>query len=210
MSIVKIKNLTKKYGDKTILNDISLSINQGDFIWLRGESGAGKTTLLNIISGLEKPTSGSIIIEPPDDKKAKVGFVHQDFFLQKQLTIRENISLPGVFANIPKKARTERTEELAELLKISDILDSKPTQISGGEAERACIARALFLHPAILVADEPTNNLDEQNAKNALDIIRDVWQKLDITVIVASHDSLVKNYATKTLELAEGKIHETI
>lgn len=207
MSIIKIENLTKTYHDKTILDNISLEIVPGELVWLKGVSGTGKTTLLHIIAGLESPTSGHVIIET---KKAanKVGFIYQDFYLQKQLTIRDNISLPGVFAGMPKKSRLARTKELAAALNISDILDYKPAQISGGQAERACIARALFLNPAILIADEPTNNLDEQNSKNVLNIIQEIWRNFDITIIIASHDPLVKDYATKTIELSKGKLHE--
>lgn len=207
MSIIKIENLTKTYHDKTILDNISLEIVPGELVWLKGASGTGKTTLLHIIAGLESPTSGHVIIET---KKAanKVGFIYQDFYLQKQLTIRDNISLPGVFAGMPKKSRLARTKELAAALNISDILDYKPAQISGGQAERACIARALFLNPAILIADEPTNNLDEQNSKNVLNIIQEIWRDFDITIIIASHDPLVKDYATKTIELSKGKLHE--
>lgn len=207
MSIIKIENLTKTYHDKTILDNISLEIVPGELVWLKGASGTGKTTLLHIIAGLESPTSGHVIIET---KKAanKVGFIYQDFYLQKQLTIRDNISLPGVFAGMPKKSRLARTKELAAALNISDILDYKPAQISGGQAERACIARALFLNPAILIADEPTNNLDEQNSKNVLNIIQEIWRNFDITIIIASHDPLVKDYATKTIELSKGKLHE--
>lgn len=216
---VELKNVTKTYGQKVIFADLNLEIKQGEFVMLQGPSGEGKSTLLNIIGGLEKPTSGEVIIgeknvgamkaqERVDFYRHEVGFVFQGFYLQPQLSIRENITLPGVFAEMSKPERRERAEELAKMLGITESLDRLPAEISGGQAERACVARALFMNPKMILADEPTNNLDPDNAKKVIEILRQVWQETGATIIIASHDAVVERYAGRILKLSEGKLSE--
>lgn len=221
MSKVEIRNLSKSYGPKAILTDVSLEVPAGAFVMLKGVSGAGKSTLLNIIGGLETSTTGVILIdgrdvsqlvgkERTDFFRHKVGFIFQGFYLQPQLTIAENIELPGVFAGVAKAERRQRVQQLAEILHITEVLAQKPAEVSGGQAERACVARALFMNPEIVLADEPTNNLDPENARNVVELLREIWQTTGTTVIVASHDAMVQEFATLVIEVRDGEAHAII
>ena len=213
---IQLQNINKVYGKKPVLHDVNLEIQTGTFVMLRGRSGSGKSTLLNIIGGIEPTTSGHVIIdnkdisslkpkERTDFYRHKVGFIFQGFYLQPQLTIGENIALMGVFAGMPKKDREARALELAKQLDIEQVLDHKPAEISGGQAERACAARALFMHPEIILADEPTNNLDPDNARNVIEMLKQIWQSTGATVIVASHDAMVEQYAQQVIMVEDGR-----
>ena len=201
------------------MKDVNLEIPDHAFVMLRGVSGSGKSTLLNIIGGIEPLTSGKVEIDGRDlselGPKARsdfyrheIGFIFQGFYLQPQLTIGENIALMGVFAGMPKREREERARALAEDLGIAAVLDQKPAEVSGGQAERACVARAMFMHPKIILADEPTNNLDPENAQNVIELLKQIWQDTGATVIVASHDSMVEKYATMVVKVKEGEVSQ--
>ncbi|PID33244.1 lipoprotein-releasing system ATP-binding protein LolD [Candidatus Saccharibacteria bacterium] len=217
MNIIEISNLSKQFKDKVIFSDVNLEIEKGEFILLKGDSGAGKSTLLNIIGGIEKPDSGEIIINNKNVNKLKakeqarfyrkeVGFIFQDFYLHPHLNVSENISLAGVFANLAQKEVDERVGKITKVLKIEDILKSKIDEISGGQAERVCIARAIFMSPSIILADEPTNNLDEKNAENAVKILHTISKAMNITVIISSHNQMVERYADRIIKLSGGVI----
>jgi len=217
---IKLENLNKSYGKKPVLFDINLEIPTGSFTMLKGVSGSGKSTLLSIIGGIEPMTSGQVMIDNQDVSKLKgkaradfyrhkIGFIFQGFYLQPQLTIVENIALMGIFAGMPKKEREARAKELAEKLGISEVLGSLPAEVSGGQAERACAARAMFMHPEIILADEPTNNLDPENAKNVIEMLKQIQQETGATMIVASHDPLVEKYATQIVNIREGRVNMT-
>ena len=214
---IKLENLNKKYGKKPVLFDINIEIPTGSFTMLNGVSGSGKSTLLSIIGGIESATSGKVIIDGQDVSslkgsertnfyRHKIGFIFQGFYLQPQLTIGENIALMGTFAGMAKKEREARTKELAEMLGIAEVLDSLPAEVSGGQAERACIARAMFMNPEIILADEPTNNLDPENARNVIEMLKRIQVEMGATMIVASHDALVEKYATQMVEVREGRV----
>ena len=214
---IKLENLNKSYGKKPVLFDINLEIPTGSFTMLKGVSGSGKSTLLSIIGGIEPMTSGQVMIDNQDVSKLKgkaradfyrhkIGFIFQGFYLQPQLTIVENIALMGIFAGMPKKEREARAKELAEKLGISEVLGNLPAEVSGGQAERACAARAMFMHPEIILADEPTNNLDPENAKNVIEMLKQIQQETGATMIVASHDPLVEKYATQIVNIREGNL----
>jgi len=216
MQIV-LRDVSKKYKDKAVLTGVNLKIPENGFIMLKGESGAGKTTLLNIIGGIEQPSSGTVLVDGKDLKtlssrerdefyRHKIGFIYQGFYLQPDLTIRENIELPGVFARMSRKERYQRAEAVARQLGIEGVLDSRPAEVSGGQIERTCIARALFMRPEVILADEPTNNLDDQNSKNALDILVKLQRELHVTVIISSHNPIVEDYAEQIFEVKEGKL----
>lgn len=215
--MIELKNVRKNYKQKLVFADVNLKIEQGSFVMLRGPSGAGKSTLLNIIGGIDNPSAGEVVIDGQNVEKLrgraraeffrrKVGFIFQGFYLQPQLTVAENIELAGVFANMPRAERRRRIEELAKQLGIVDVADSKPAEISGGQAERACVAQALFLSPEIILADEPTNNLDSQSARKVLEMLKEVQQEMKVTVIVASHDERVEGYAERIVDVADGKV----
>ena len=220
MDIVQLRNIKKQYGEKVIFQGINLNIPAGFFTVLRGESGAGKSTLLNIICGLEAPTSGEIIVDSKDVRQLsreertnfyrhEIGIIFQGSYLQPQFTLLENITLPGVFAGMPEAERKQRAEQLAEMLGITENLNFLPKEVSGGQAERACIARALLLSPKIILADEPTSNLDEANAKTVLEILNYIRQQMGVTIIIASHSRDVLEFATQIVEVANGAIKVT-
>lgn len=217
---INLNSLNKSYGKKPVLFDINLEIPTGSFTMLKGVSGSGKSTLLSIIGGIEPMTSGQVMIDNQDVSKLKgkaradfyrhkIGFIFQGFYLQPQLTIVENIALMGIFAGMPKKEREARAKELAEKLGISEVLGNLPAEVSGGQAERACAARAMFMHPEIILADEPTNNLDPENAKNVIEMLKQIQQETGATMIVASHNPLVEKYATQIVNIREGRVNTT-
>ncbi len=217
MEIIQLRNINKQYGEKVIFQDVNLNISAGFFTVLRGESGAGKSTLLNLIGGLEMPTSGQIIVDGKDvgNLTAKertnfyrheIGIIFQGSYLQPQFTLLENITLPGVFAGMSEVERKARAEQLAQMLGISDNLKYLPKEVSGGQAERACIARALLLSPKIILADEPTSNLDEDNAKIVLGILNYIRQQMGITIIIASHSRDVLEFASQVVTVRSGTV----
>ena len=214
---IELKNINKSYGKKTVLTDVNLKVETKAFVMLKGVSGSGKSTLLSIIGGIEPATSGEVVIDGQDVNglkgkaradfyRHKVGFIFQGFYLQPQLTIGENIALMGFFAGMPKKEREVRAQELAEMLGIADVLGNLPAEVSGGQAERACAARAMFMHPEIILADEPTNNLDPENAKNVIEMLKKIQQDTGATMIVASHDPMVEKYASQVITVKEGRV----
>ena len=214
---IKLNSLNKSYGKKPVLFDINLEVPTGSFTMLRGVSGSGKSTLLSIIGGLEPMTSGQVLIDGQDVSKLKgktrtdfyrhkIGFIFQGFYLQPQLTVAENIALMGIFAGMAKVEREARAKELAEMLGITEVLESLPAEISGGQAERACVARAMFMGPEIILADEPTNNLDPENAKNVIGMLKRIQQDTSATMIVASHDPMVEEYATQIIGIKDGRV----
>lgn len=217
MEIIQLQNIKKHYGEKVVFQDVNLNISAGFFTVLRGESGAGKSTLLNLIGGLEMPTSGQIIVDGKDvgnltakDRtnfyRHEIGIIFQGSYLQPQFTLLENITLPGVFAGMPEAERKARAEQLAQMLGISDNLKYLPKEVSGGQAERACIARALLLNPKIILADEPTSNLDEDNAKTVLEILNYIRQQMGVTIIIASHSRDVLEFATQVVMVRGGTV----
>ncbi len=214
---IELSEVNKSYGKKQVLRGVNLVIPTGAFVMLRGSSGSGKSTLLNMIGGIEPVTSGEIVIDGKNVQKMlakervnfyrhQVGFIFQGFYLQPQLTVAENIGLTGTFAGMAKQERMERAQELAESLGIASVLERKPAEISGGQAERTCAARAMFMRPQIILADEPTNNLDPENARNVIEMLKKIWQDTGATVIIASHDAMVEEYATMVVKVSDGEV----
>lgn len=215
--MITLVRVNKFYGKKQVLFDVNLEIPTGSFTMLRGASGSGKSTLLSIVGGLEPVTSGEVAIggqevsrlkgkERTEFYRHKIGFIFQGFYLQPQLTIGENIALMGTFAGIARPEREKRVQELAEKLGITGVLKNLPAEVSGGQAERACVARAMFMNPEIILADEPTNNLDSENARNVIEMLKQVQAETGVTMVVASHDGLVGRYATQVIEVREGRV----
>lgn len=203
MSLVKIENLYKSYrkGNEIIpvLNNINLSIEEGEFLALMGPSGSGKSTLLNLIAGLDKADSGSIIINGIDitklseSKLAKwrsrnVGFIFQFYNLIPVLTAYENIELPLLLFNLTKRERKEHVLTVLKMVNLLDRSDHYPSQLSGGQQQRVAIARALVTDPTILVADEPTGDLDRNSATEILDLMERLNNELKKTIIMVTHD----------------------
>lgn len=184
---------------------------------LAGASGSGKTTLLNLLGGIDHPDSGTIKIDNQDITKfkkqqksqfyrKKVSFVFQDFYLQPFLTVLENICLPGVFANLNRQRRLAIANDLVKILDLETVQNHLASEISGGQAERACIARAMFMRPSIILADEPTNNLDAHNIDKVLFAFKTLQQRLNTTIIISSHDDRVEKYANRKITIRDGNV----
>lgn len=197
-----------------ILKDISLSVEEGEYLAIMGPSGSGKTTLMNIIGCLDKPTSGSYHLngkdvltysdnELSDTRLYNIGFVFQSFHLLPKQTALENVYLPLIYAGISKKERIERATEALERVGLGDRLHFKPTQLSGGQQQRVAIARAIVNHPTILLADEPTGALDSSSGEQVMEL----FQKLNdegITIIMITHDAGIASHAKRQAIIRDG------
>lgn len=220
--MIKVDNVSKSIvtRDKTlnILNNISFELNKSELGVISGRSGAGKTTLLHIIGGLDIPTSGKCFInnecisELDDQKRAKfrlshIGIVFQSFNFLMSLTIEENISVPAILKNSPVNLKNN-IEEITKILGIEKLLNRYPNEVSGGELQRACIARALINSPEIILADEPTGNLDKENRKIVLDSIKTIIEELKVTVLMVTHDIEIESSADKIFHIDDGRLKQ--
>jgi len=201
------------------LSDINLTFEKGEFTTLSGESGSGKTTLLNIIGGLDSATSGEIFFEGEnitaysEEKMAKlrlhdIGFIFQAYNLIHVLTVRENIGFIMKLLKFDEKEIETRTLELASILQIEDILDKLPGEISGGQQQRVAVARAVASRPKLILADEPTANLDSKNSERLMNMLRTLNEKEHVTVIFASHDKYVLELSKRIIVLDDGVVIE--
>jgi ABC-type lipoprotein export system ATPase subunit len=199
------------------VTEVSLEIRQGEFVAITGPSGSGKSTLLNLIGGLDKPDTGSVQVDSHDlaklsDRKLSifrnttVGFVFQFFYLQPFLSVRTNLAVPGMFSRLPRPERDARVTELAEAVGLTDRLNHLPKELSGGQMQRAAIARALLNRPKLILADEPTGNVDRTNAHAIIDLFSKVRDTYDTTVIIVTHDPEVASQADRTITLRDGRI----
>ncbi|MBP1151182.1 MULTISPECIES: ABC transporter ATP-binding protein [Methylocaldum] len=215
--IVEIENLTKHYwkGDQIVpvLADINLVIREGDFLALMGPSGSGKSTLLNLIAGLDRPTGGVLrvgginIAELPESsltdwRSEHVGFIFQFYNLMPVLTAFENVELPLLLTGLSKRERREHVELVLELVGLTDRMDHYPSQLSGGQQQRVAIARALVVDPALIVADEPTGDLDRVSAEEVLELMEHLNLNLGKTIIMVTHDqrAAAKAHAIRHLD----------
>jgi len=220
MPIVDIERLSKTYriGDLEVpaLRDVDLSIEQGQYAAIMGPSGSGKSTLLNLLGCLDQPSSGrymlggSDVSQMKDDelsqiRGARIGFIFQSYNLIAQLNIIENIQVPMFYQGVPEKASTRRAEELAQMVGLSDRVKHRPTELSGGQQQRVAIARALANDPLIILADEPTGNLDSESGAEILHILDDLNVR-GKTLIVVTHDENVARRAEQVIHLFDGGI----
>lgn len=217
--IIEVKNLLHVYKGKVetiALPGISFEVYPGEKIAIRGKSGVGKTTLLHCLAGVLKPTAGKIIVkgrnivdfseeELANYRTYTVGLVYQSYNLAPFLTIEDNIALPMIIAKIPKREQKKRILELVELLNIKRYLKSKPEELSGGEQQRVAIAVALANDPDIILADEPTGNLDEENSKIVYDLLANTCDRYKKTLVLVSHDPASSNYVDRELLLPKLK-----
>lgn len=219
--MISAKSLTKRYRvgghDLLATNNVSLSISRGEFVAIVGESGSGKSTLLQLLGGLDKPTSGSIVVNGvevtglSDGKLSQfrnrtIGFVFQSFYLQPFLTLRRNIEVAAMPGRMKRDIRRARTDQLAEQVGLADRLDYYPRQLSGGQIQRVAIARALFNKPPILLADEPTGNLDSQNSRGVIALFRQICDEWGTTVVVVTHSREVAMVADRVVTVKDGAI----
>lgn len=221
MEIIRTESLEKIYQDNAVpvhaLRGVSLSIQQGEFTVIAGPSGSGKTTLLNLISALDTPTRGKVYLEGEDlsQKSRKerarlrlrrIGFIFQAYNLIPVLTALENIELTMMLCGVPEKERRERALALMEEMGIRELAHKRPTEMSGGQQQRVAVARAIVNHPSIVLADEPTANLDSAMAQHLLDLMEEMNRRRRVTFLFASHDSKVIDRARRLLWLRDGQI----
>lgn len=220
--MVKTQGLSKYYtfgsGNQVVaLNDVNLTVASGEFVSIMGPSGSGKSTLLNIVGCLDKPTSGDVYIDNMkiDYGNARhlvqlhrqtMGFVFQGFNLISTMNAIENVWYPMYFNKVPKPERIKRAEELLESVGLRDRALHLPSELSGGEQQRVSIARALANHPRLILADEPTGNIDSKTGKKIIDLMKKLNKEQGITFIVTTHDDLMANNADRVITITDGEI----
>ena len=217
--MIKVKNLSKSFNNHLVLNNISIDINKGDFISIVGPSGAGKTTFLNILGTIDDYDknsktsilfSGTDITKLNDDKLSsfrnkEIGFIFQFHQLLPELTAKENILLPSMIGKNNEKTSLNNLNKLSKILDIESILEKKPEFISGGEKQRVAVARALINSPSILLADEPTGNLDSKNAEIIQKLFKKINKDLNLTIILVTHNTKFSKIADKCMIMKDGK-----
>ena len=219
--ILSVQNIVKEYklGKQhlKVLNGISFDIHEAEIIAITGASGSGKSTLLQLLGGLDKPTSGEVLVNGTSIAKLSdgklsafrrqtIGFVFQFFYLQPFLKLRRNLEVPGMFARTKKKDRITRVNELAEKVGLKDRLNHYPKELSGGQMQRAAIARALLDNPKIILADEPTGNLDSQNGEQIIDLFESIRNDFGTTVVIVTHDPEIARRADRRIQVVDGRL----
>lgn len=224
--IIKAEHVSKIYGlgskhPYQALNDITLTINEGEFVCIMGPSGAGKSTLLNVLTTIDFPTKGKAFIDGEEVRTLsshqvgllryeRLGFIFQDFNLLDALTVKENIAVPLSLASVNRQEIDERIISIASKLNIEKLLEKYPYECSGGQRQRIAIARALINHPKIIVADEPTGNLDSANSHEVLNFFSKLNTEEGVTILMVTHDPLIASYSSKLLYIKDGMIEHTI
>jgi putative ABC transport system ATP-binding protein len=219
--LVQTKNLSKMYGDGAgvqALDNVTMHVFQGEFLVIRGPSGSGKSTLLNLIGTLDRPTSGNVILDKvdvstlkgnalADFRREKIGFIFQLFHLVPTLTVLENVILPLLpFQRKLPFRLTDRAKELLENVGLENRINHLPGQLSGGEQQRTAIVRALINRPCLILADEPTGNLDSSSGQEVLRLLRDLNQQQGITFILATHDQVIADQADRAVLIRDGRL----
>ncbi len=225
MGLLELRNITKEYGTGgssfRALDDVSLKIGRGEFVSIMGPSGSGKSTLLHFLGFLDKPTSGEALVDGvrmsslnrnglADVRNNKIGFVFQSFNLAPTLTVAKNVELPLIIEGRGRGERQKRVTELLEAVNLLPKRGSLPSQLSGGERQRVAIARSLAKTPGIILADEPTGNLDSVSGKEVMDILYDLWKDEGKTVVIVTHEPFVAAYAERTVNIRDGKIEKDV
>ncbi len=219
--IITIEHLTKRFpvgkGEFTALKDINLQIGKGEFAGLVGPSGSGKTTMLNIIGSLDSPTEGRAIVlgksiadlshkESAELRNRHIGFIFQEYHLLPVYTVYENVEFSLLLQEMEASKREKAVLEALEWVGLTDKIDSKPAKLSGGESQRVAIARAMVKRPDLVLADEPTANLDSKNAHNVLQLMKKLNQELKTTFIFSTHDEKVMRYLDRKISLEDGRV----
>jgi len=220
-TFIEAKNLSKVYrkGDQTItpLQDLCLQVNKAEFIALMGPSGSGKTTLLNLIAGVDSPSSGTLRVGDTHVEQLNrdqltrwrsenVGYIFQLYHLLPVLSAYENVELPLLLSTMNKKSRRERVEEVLEQVGLLDRQDHRPKELSGGQEQRVAIARALVTNPPLIVADEPTGDLDRESADEILNLLEQLSKEHEKTIVMVTHDPKAAERANSVLELEKGRL----
>lgn len=220
MAKIEIKNIVMKFRsdlvETTALNDVSLSVEEGEFIAVMGPSGCGKSTLLNILGLLENPTSGQYLLDGEevsqksesariDLRKGRIGFVFQSFNLIDDLTVTENIEMPLLYMGLPSSERKRRVEDALQRMGIAHRAQHFPNQLSGGQQQRVAIARAVVSNPSVILADEPTGNLDSKNGQEVMELLSQLNRE-GTTIVMVTHSQRDAGYATRIVNLFDGQI----
>jgi putative ABC transport system ATP-binding protein len=222
--MIDLERVSRRFAGKrqvTALDDVSMSIPAGQMVSIIGPSGSGKSTLLNLVGGLDRPTSGVVRIDGAalggmaDDeltmvRRDKIGFIFQFFNLLPTLSCLENVGLPLHLRGWPRRKVEDRARELLDLVQLGSRLQHLPDELSGGERQRVAIARALSVYPPILLADEPTGNLDTHTGEEILGLIRDLHARLGSTVVIVTHDMNVATSCARTIALRDGRVVEDV
>ena len=218
--MITIKQLTKLYRTEDVetaaLNNISFQINDGEFVAIMGPSGCGKSTLMNIVGILDKPSEGEYIFNSVNTesvsakertklRKANIGFIFQSFNLINELTVWDNIELPLIYNNIPSSERKERVEKVLEKLEIAHRAKHYPTQLSGGQQQRVAICRAIVVKPKLILADEPTGNLDSKNGIEVMGLLKELNEE-GSTILMVTHSDRDSKYADRVIKMKDGQI----
>ncbi|MFT0801445.1 ABC transporter ATP-binding protein [Bacillus swezeyi] len=227
MNVLETRHLSKMYFSKKggfshqALEDFNISVEKGEFVGVMGPSGSGKTTLLNLLATIDKPTNGDLIINGTNPAKLKdqklalfrrreLGFIFQDFNLLETLTIRENILLPLALDKVRQKEMESRLMDLAETLQIDHILNHRTYEVSGGQQQRAACARAMIHEPALILADEPTGNLDSKSAKQVMDSLTKLNREKNATILTVTHDPTAASFCERIIFIKDGKFFSEI
>ncbi len=223
IELKNVKKIYRTYDEEVLaLKGINLSIADGEFVAIVGPSGSGKSTLLHLIGGLDKPTEGEVIVEGKNlaalkdrdlsrYRNKEIGFVFQDFNLQSHLTLLENVEVPLMFAGGKKRKEAtmqKKAKQLLEAVEVGERMNHRPSEISGGQKQRAAIARAIINKPHILLADEPTGNLDSVTGKSIIDLLKQLHKNENMTLIVVTHDREISKYAERVVEIKDGRLLE--
>ncbi|TNF26477.1 MAG: ABC transporter ATP-binding protein [Bacteroidetes bacterium] len=215
--MITAENITKRYGELEVLKGVSLQINEGEIVSIVGASGAGKSTLLHIIGTLDKPDAGNITINGIETSKLRdkklsqfrnlaTGFVFQFHHLLPEFTALENVCIPAFIAGKSEQEAQAKAKELLGFLGLADRVDHKPSELSGGEQQRVAVARALVNQPAVVLADEPSGNLDSKSAKELHQLFFDLRDKFNQTFVIVTHNEELANMADRKLEMKDGRI----
>ncbi|MIV58250.1 ABC transporter ATP-binding protein [Listeria monocytogenes] len=224
MALLELKNITKTYAGEVsveVLQQIDLKVPEGEFISIMGPSGSGKTTMLNLVATLDKPTAGSVIIkgEQPlelskqklaEFRRRQLGFVFQNYNLLSPLSVLENVILPLTLDRVPVPEMKERSEQLLRELGIYEKKDKRIYQLSGGEQQRVAIARALIHQPELLLADEPTGNLDSKAARDVMEILSQMNKQRKVTTMMVTHDPYSASFSDRVVFIKDGKLYNEV
>ena len=220
--LLELKNIYKNYIQGTmevpVLNDINLCVEEGEYVAIMGPSGSGKSTLMNIIGCIDKPTSGTYLLDDVEIEKCKdkelsevrnqkIGFVFQNFNLLPRQSALDNVALPLQYAKVPIKKRKQKAKEMLEMVDLADRVSFKPTQLSGGQKQRVAIARAMVADPKILLADEPTGALDSKSGLQVMELF-DTLHKQGVTIIMITHSDEIASYADRVVKIIDGELYE--
>ncbi len=222
-AVIRLDHVHKTYelGEVQVhaLRGVSLEVQSGEFVAVMGASGSGKSTLMNIVGALDKPSRGHYYLDGTDVsqlsktelariRNRKIGFIFQQFNLLKRTSALENVELPTIYAGLPPEEREARAKEALKIVGLSDRSDHYPSQLSGGQQQRVAIARALVNRPAILLADEPTGNLDSRTSVEVMDIIQRLNEEQGLTVVLVTHEHDIAQYARRALEFRDGRVRK--